>query len=76
MIIKDRDALARLIKSAAAARGLSLAGLGRLLGLSQPSISRTANRSDVTLSQLHDIADALGCALLIDFVPREDMPNI
>ena len=74
MLIRDRDALARLIKSAAAAQGLSLAGLGRKLGLSQPSISRTVNRSDMTAGQLQDIAAALGCVLSVDFVPLSDLP--
>lgn len=79
MTIKERQDLARLIKSECALRGITLEGLGQILGVVPPSISRTVNRSDVTLSQLQSIAAALGTALDIRFTPTdrraEEAPN-
>lgn len=76
MILQNRTDLARLIKAAAASRGLSLSALGDALGVSRQSFSRSVNRSDLGFSDLSRIASALGCVLRVEFVPREETrPN-
>lgn len=76
MIIKCRADLAREIKAAAARRGVPLATVAARLGVVAPSISRTVNRSDITLSTLQKIADALDYDLVIEITPREIIKDI
>lgn len=76
MIIKSRADLAREIKAAAARRGVPLATVAARLGVVAPSISRTVNRSDLTLSTLQKIADALDSDLVIEITPREIIKDI
>lgn len=68
MIIKSRDDLAKCIKIACTASGVTLSELGRRLGVIQPSISRTVNRADFPFSELLRIASALGCDLEISIM--------
>jgi len=68
MVINERGDLARLIKGAAALRGMTAAALAQALGVGRPSMSRTINKSDISISDLQRIAAAMGAALVIDFV--------
>ena len=71
MTIKERQDLARLIKGECAYKGITLDQLGQRLGVLPQSISRTVNRSDISLTQLQSIAAALGAALDIRFTPTD-----
>lgn len=71
MIIRNREDAARAIKSALAMRGETLTSYAAKQGLNRSSFSRSVNRSDISLSDLLRIADALGCQLKIEFSPRE-----
>ena len=64
--------MTRAIKAAAALRGGNVSTLAAALGVSRPSLSRTVNRSDMTVSDLQRIAAALDCDLIIDFQPRPE----
>ena len=75
MIIRNRSDLARLIKGATAYQGQTLASLGRILGMLQPSVSRLVNRSDIGLSDLLRIGDALGLDLVIEYRERGEQPT-
>ena len=74
-VIRKREDLAREIKAACARKGLSLAGLGRELGASAPSINRAVNRNDISISTLRAYADALACDLVIALIPKPDDPG-
>lgn len=67
MFISTREDVARLIKAAAASQGVTVSGLAVRLGVSQPSLSRTINRADVTVSDLLRIGQALGLRLRIQY---------
>ena len=71
MQIYQRQDLARLIKGECAYKGITLDQLGQRLGVLPQSISRTVNRSDISLTQLQSIAAALGTALDIRFTPTD-----
>lgn len=58
------------------ALGMSQTQLARRLGLSREAVSKLEAREatgNVTLSTLRQAADALGCELLIAFIPREGL---
>lgn len=72
MTITDRESLSRLIKGSLALRGLTVTDLAVLLGVDRTSASRTVNRSDLALSDLLRIAEAIGANLVISFEGGED----
>ena len=49
------------IKIACKAQGISLAELGRRIGLSQPSISQRVKTGKFTQEELKALGDAMGC---------------
>lgn len=71
MIIGKREDLTAEIKSALKARGLNVLRLGDLLNVSQPSVSRSVNRSDLALSDLLKICEALDADLDISIKLRD-----
>lgn len=50
---------------------LSERRLSALLGLTQPALNTKILRDDFKESTMREIADALGCDLVIDLVPRD-----
>ena len=72
MIIKNRESLARCIKGALAVRGLTVPDLADLLTVERSSASRSVNRSDLAISDLLRIAQAIGANLVISFEGGED----
>ena len=71
MIIENREYLAFEIKKALKARGLNVVRLGDLMNVSQQSISRTVNRSDISVNQLLKICEALDADLDISIKLRD-----
>ena len=71
MIIKNRDDLTRTIKTAMAARGVSVNDMAAALASGQPATSRTINKSDLRVTQLQAIAAALDCDLYIALLPKD-----
>lgn len=67
MYISNRACLALLLKEAIKAKGMTISGLAEKLGVSFPSLSRSVNRSDLSVKQIKDIADALGYEVVIMF---------
>jgi transcriptional regulator with XRE-family HTH domain len=72
MTIKDRESVTRCIKGALALRGLTISDLADLLDIDRTSISRTINRSALTISDLLRIASAIGADLCISFEGGEE----
>lgn len=70
MIIETREDLTKEIKAALKQRGLNVTGLARLLGVFQQSAARTVARSDIAVSDLLRIADAINARLDISFKDR------
>ncbi len=61
------------IRTIRTALGMTMAQLGRRLGVSTTGIAELERREDrgaITLSKLRDAANALECDVLIAFVPR------
>ena len=61
------------IRTIRRALGMTMAQLGRRLRVSAPAVAALEareNRGSISLSKLRDAADALGCDLVIAFVPR------
>lgn len=55
------------------ALGMSMAQLGRRLGVSAPAIAALEGseaRGAISLARLSDAAEAMGCDLVVTFVPR------
>lgn len=76
---KDKKDIIRLIKSAAALKGATQGDIAEALGILQPSLSRTLNKTDLSFSTVARIAAALDCDLYIDIRPRkpgQDAPAI
>ena len=71
MVIKDRRDLARAIKAAMAARGITSGQLADALHVSPPSMSRSIHRSDITVSDLQRMAQAMGAVLVVDFITED-----
>jgi transcriptional regulator with XRE-family HTH domain len=69
MIIENREDIKRLIKSATAARGLTMAGLSEKIGVFPASLSRTLNNTDISMRLLLAIASALDSKVKIEFIP-------
>ena len=58
-------------------RGLTQKQLADRLGTQQSSISRLESRKALpSIRFLKQVADALGCELLIQFVPREELEEL
>lgn len=58
-------------------RGLTQRQLADRLGTHQSSISRLESRKALpSIRFLKQVADALGCELLIQFVPREELEEL
>lgn len=72
----DNKDIIRLIKAVAALRGATLGDIAAALGVLQPSLSRTINKTDLSFSTVARIAAALDCDLFIDIRPREDAQPI
>ena len=75
MVIQERRDLARAIKAAMAARGITSAQLADAMHVSPPSMSRSIHRSDITIGDLQRMADAMGAALAVDFIDRDSHSN-
>lgn len=61
------------IRTIRRALGMSMAQLGRQLGISQPSVAALElrdSRGTISVAKLQDVAEALGCDLVITFAPR------
>ena len=71
MIISERESIARLIKAAAALRGISYKQIGDALNVSAPSISRTINKADIPISRLLDIARVLNMDVEIKLIEKQ-----
>lgn len=72
MIIENRQDLTRLLKTAQAQAGISNNTLADRLDISTAaSMSRTINKSDLSVTQLQRIAQALDCDLYIAFLPKD-----
>lgn len=66
--------IARALKAAREAKGLSQRALSERSGLTQAQISKVENAGDVRLSSLVELARALD--LEIALVPRRNMPAV
>lgn len=71
MKYKDNKDIIRQIKAAAALRGATQGDIAAALGVLQPSLSRTLNKTDISFSTVARIASALDCDLLFDIKPRD-----
>lgn len=61
------------IRTIRQALGMTLAQLGARLGITAPAVAKlesSERRGAISLSRLSDAADAMGCDLLVAFVPR------
>jgi predicted DNA-binding mobile mystery protein A len=61
------------IRTIRKALGMTMAQLGKRLGVSAPAVAELEsreNRESISLGKLRNAADAMGCDLLIAFVPR------
>ena len=67
MYMSNRNCLSLLLKEAIKAKGQTISGLAKEMGVSFPSMSRSVNRSDLSVKQIKDIADALGYSVVIMF---------
>lgn len=81
MIIETREDLTRTIKTAQAQAGISNNTLADRLDISTAaSMSRTINKSDISINQLQRIAKALDCDLYVALLPKDykgkDIDNI
>ena len=70
MVYKSAEDVKRAIKAAAAERGITISALADTMGVPQPNMSRTINRLNPSFNTVRDIADALGCDLVFEILPR------
>ncbi|MFL5783023.1 MAG: helix-turn-helix domain-containing protein [Bacteriovoracaceae bacterium] len=59
--------------------GMSLVQLARRTGVSQASLSssiKLEREGRITLNKLKEIADAMGCDLVYEFVPRKNLEDM
>lgn len=68
MIVKTQKDIVNMIKGGLALHGYNLSKIADKIGVTRPSLSRTVNRSNITLLQLIRIADAAGLCVNIDIV--------
>ena len=73
MLIKTREDLAKLIKTKQVESGINSVELAKRLGISTAaSISRTINKSDLSISQIQRIAIAMGYKVKIEFMTDKE----
>lgn len=71
MTIKERSDLTAEIKSALKARGIGVSQLADLVGVAQPSMSRTITKRGAWVSELLKICEALDADLEINIKLRD-----
>lgn len=73
MLIESREDFAKLIKTKQIESGINSVELAKRLGISTAaSMSRTINKSDLSLSQIQRISKAMGYKVYIDFMADKE----
>ena len=73
MLIESREDIAKLIKTKQIESGINSTELAKRLGISTAaSISRTINKSDLAISQIQRIANAMGYKVNIEFMTDKE----
>jgi len=71
MTINTREDLTKLIKIECIKNGFTIDEIGRIMGMSSGNIHRSVGHSDMRLSTLQAIAEAMGSVLDITFSPKQ-----
>ena len=72
MVYNNNQDVRRMIKRAAAACDLTLAGLAARMGKLPQELNNTLSKKHITIDDMQTIAAALDCDLIIDFQPRPE----
>ena len=78
-VLSDMKVRPGWIKYTRSILGLTLKELGKLTGLSTPSVADAERRETlgkITLENLSKLANAMECELVYAFVPKDDIPNL
>lgn len=71
MVYHSGEDVKNEVKAMCAFRGMTITSLSAKMGTAQPIVSRAINRVNPAFGTVRDIADALDCDLVFQFVPRE-----
>lgn len=72
MIFQNNSDFRRLVKSASALQGLTLAALAERMHTTPQQLQNILNKKQLAFVDAVRIASALGMALSVDFVPQPD----